>query len=307
MSLARAVQLLTAQPVKTGTGRKAVELAPPTKAEATFALNYLEAFGYLKQSLAGWKDIKIEDVLAAVGLFQSWFGLKKTLQLDPATVKSMEWPRCGHVDIHRDHHVHALKLKEQVNQNLARWKKDGLTYGFASFVPGLTADVQRRLTAQAFEAWTRYGNIDVKETTNSTADIVIGTGQGARSNFDGPGGTLAWAYLPDGNDNQLEMRFDLGETWTDDPASRGILYLNVATHEYGHLLGLDHSKVQSALMAPYYSPAVAVPQQNDDIPRFQARYGVRTAPPANTPTPPARPKVVVTGDVEVTVNGRKVA
>lgn len=298
MSLARAVQILTSQPIRVGTGKKAKELAPPSRAEAVFALNYMEAFGYLEKSLAGWRDIRVEDVLKAVGLFQSWFGLKKTLQLDPATVKSMEWPRCGHADIARAHLPETTKVVEHVAENLPRWTKTGLTYAFAKFVPGLTADAQRRLTSQAFEAWTKWINLDVRETTGK-ADIVIGTGQGARSNFDGPGGTLAWAYLPDGTDQPLEMRFDLGETWTDDPAARGILYLNVATHEYGHLLGLTHSKVASALMAPYYSPAVAVPQQNDDVARVQALYGAR--PSAE------RARVVVNGDVEVVVNGRKVA
>lgn len=304
MSLARAVQLLTAQPVTMGVGKKTKKVSPPSKPEAVFALSYMETFGYLEQSLAGWRDIRIEDITKAIGLFQSWFGLRKTLQLDPATVKSMEWPRCGHPDIDRAHNTEAAAVDAFVSANLPRWAKDGLSYKFASFVPGLTADVQRRLTIQAFEAWTKWINLDVKETTGGSADIIIGTGQGARSNFDGPGGTLAWAYLPDGSDQQLEMRFDLGETWTDTPTARGIMYLNVATHEYGHLLGLDHSKVASALMAPYYSPAVAVPQQNDDVSRVQARYGVRTP---GAPPPVPRPKIVVTGDVEVLVNGRAVS
>ncbi len=317
MSLQRAVQLLTAQPLKTGKRHKKGECPPPPNVpEARFAIQYLDAFGYLEKSLAGWKDIRIEDVAKAIGLFQTWFGVKKSLQLDPQTVKAMEGPRCGHPDIVRDHNPKALAIKAFVNSNLPKWSKVGITYGFASFVPGLAQDVQRKLAAQAFAAWTQYGNFSVQETTGSTADIILGTGQGARSNFDGPGGTLAWAYLPDGSDNQLEMRFDLGETWITDPTRRGILYLNVATHEFGHLLGLDHSKVQSALMAPYYNPATAAPQANDDIPRFQARYGTRTTPVTpptpttpTTPPVPAGPKasVVINGDVSVVLNGKQVA
>lgn len=301
MSLTRAVQLLTSQPIKTGTGKKAKTVPPPSRQEAVFALTYMETFGYLRDALAGWKDIRIEDITAAIGLFQAWFGLKKTFQLDPATVKSMEWPRCGQADVVRDHNTEALAVKAFVTANLPRWTKDGLTYKFAAFVPGLTADVQRRLTTQAFEAWTQWVNLGVRETTGGSADIVINTGQGARSNFDGPGGTLAWAYLPDGSDQPLEMRFDLGETWTDTPTARGIMYLNVATHEYGHLLGLDHSKVASAVMAPYYNPAVAAPQHDDDVARIQKLYGVRASP-----IKPKRPRVVIDGDVEVLVNGRLV-
>ena len=306
MSVARAVQLITAQPVKASGKKKGEQPPPPSAPEAKFAVSYLDAFGYLEKSLSGWKDIKFEDLSKAIGLFQSWFGVKKSYQLDPQTVKAMECPRCGHCDITRKHHVSALAIKEFVNTNLPRWTKNGITYGFASFVPGLTKDVQRQLAAKAFGAWTQYGNLTVSEGGGSTPDIVIGTGQGARSNFDGPGGTLAWAYLPNGSNQQLEMRFDLGETWVANPAQRGILYENVACHEFGHLLGLDHSKVQAALMAPYYNPAIPSPQANDDVPRFQARYGVKTTPTAPPPVaPPAgpRPKVVLTGDIAVELNG----
>lgn len=306
MSLSRAVQLLTAAPITVGAGKKKVTLASPTKAEATFAISYMDAFGYLEQSIRTWDKIKIEDITKAIGLFQNWFGLKKSLQLDPATVKAMEWPRCGHPECLRAHHGKAAKVKEFINSNLPRWTKDGITYGFASFVPGISQDEQRKLASQAFQAWCRHGNLSVTEGGGSRPDIVLHTGQGARSNFDGPGGTLAWAYLPDGSNQQLEMRFDLGETWITDARQRGILYLNVACHEFGHLLGLDHSKVKTALMAPYYSPAVDAPQANDDIPRFQARYGERTTPP-DTPPPSAKPKVVITGDVAVEINGRQVA
>ena len=49
--------------------------------------------------------------------------------------------------------------------------------------------------------------------------------------------------------------------------------LNVACHEFGHLLGLTHSKKPGALMAPYYNPFIATPQQDDDIVRVQKLYG----------------------------------
>lgn len=310
MSVSRAVQLITAMPVKASGSKKGEVPPPPSTPEAKFAISYLDAFGYLEKSVSTWKDIKIEDVTKAIGLFQRWFGVKQSHQLDPQTVKAMEAPRCGHCDICRKHNVLAVRVKEHINTNLPRWTKNGITYGFASFVPGLSKDVQRQLAAQAFSDWTRHGNLTVAEGGGSTPDIVIGTGQGPRSNFDGPGGTLAWAYLPQGDNQQLEMRFDLGETWVADTGKRGILYRNVACHEFGHLLGLDHSKVDTALMAPYYKESVVIPQAADDVPRFQARYGVKTAPPTPTePVPPVgvKPKVVITGDVAVELNGRQVA
>jgi hypothetical protein len=100
--------------------------------------------------------------------------------------------------------------------------------------------------------------------------------------------------MPDGSDQQLLMKFDLDETWIENANQRGILLENVACHEFGHLLGLTHSQVQGALMAPYYNAAISTPQQNDDIPRILARYGPATAQPpvGPTPTPPVIPPVV---------------
>ncbi len=107
------------------------------------------------------------------------------------------------------------------------------------------------------------------------------------------------------------MKFDVDEAWTLLPGQRGTMLVNVATHEFGHLMGLSHSRLQTALMAPYYNAAIAVPQSQDDITRFQARYGVRqgpVTPPVPVPVPaPGVARVEITGAVTVLVNGRQIA
>lgn len=290
--------------------------------EVQFALQYLDAFGYLVHALADWDDIKLPDITRAVKQFQGVFGLARNGQLCSKTIRAMEAPRCGCPDVSRAHHLQYRAVQKWARAMLPAWKKRGLVYAIADYLPSLAQSDVDLVVASAFAAWTQLGNVDVAQTKDPTkSDIVISTGEGPRSNFDGPGGVLAWAYMPDGNDQQLTMKFDLSETWVLGPNDRGIILLNVATHEFGHLFGLDHSVVQSALMAPYYNAATATPQANDDIPRFQTRYGVRSGLPAPTPAPtptptpsptpvppPASSKVgiAISGDVNVWVNDKKV-
>lgn len=292
--------------------RAALNNAPhaPDERVAKFSLSYLDAFGYLKNELAQWKDISLTDIITAIKQFQGFFGLPRNGQICTKTVRAMEMPRCGCPDILRARHRTFRAMKELAATNLPRWQKTGLTYSITDYVPGVSKTDFESTVYNAFQAWVRLGNVEVNPAKSAQADIIISTGSGPQSNFDGPGGTLAWAYLPDGSDQQLLMRFDLGETWILDATQRGIVVANVATHEFGHLLGLDHSRVQSALMAPYYNVATSVPQANDDIPRFQARYGVRSGPAVPTPNPPAgaaRIDLAITGGVSVYVGGQKVA
>ncbi len=95
------------------------------------------------------------------------------------------------------------------------------------------------------------------------------------------------------------MRFDLDERWVIGNPQGGILMRNVACHEFGHLLGLEHSTRQTALMAPYYAPSIVKPQASDDVPRIQALYGAAPVPPpVPTPIPPAVGNATVTLYVE---------
>lgn len=219
---------------------------------------------------------------------QKALGLKPTGSIDHQLVKMMEFtPRCGLPD-------YAMADGPQA----AKWGLNELTYYVEQYVEGLTKSDQDEVLARAWASWAGAANLKfTRVTTAGKANFVISTGRGRGQNFDGPGNTLAWAYLPSGNSyqGQLLMRFDLDERWLSSPGQRGILMENVACHEFGHLLGLDHSKVSTALMAPYYSPNVPKPVDNDDVRRIVALYGKpATSSPQPTPAPTPAGKYVVT-------------
>jgi hypothetical protein len=289
--------------------------SPPVHAPdpnvANFALSYLNAFGYLKDELSQWNGITLDDITTALDQFQSTFSLPRSGNLCVQSVRAMQMPRCGCPDIPANN-PNYLRMMEFVTANLARWQKTALLYSIENYLPNISKTDFEAVVDQAFQNWAQLGNIQINRATTGDADIVISTGSGPQSNFDGPGGILAWAYLPTGSDAQLLMEFDLAENWTVTPGSSGVQIANVACHEFGHLMGLSHSTMQSALMAPYYNVAIATPQSQDDIPRFVARYGTKTpgSPPVSPPLipTPATPSLVsvvsITGQASVILNGQ---
>lgn len=240
-----------------------------------FAMDYLTFFGYVAINLL--QNIDYAKLDAAVKAFQRMFNLKVDGVIGPKTLRAMETPRCGcpdKLDPKNKHHIQFINAKDAADKQRNQWNKQGLTFAVRQYVTGLGKPTQDKIFAAAFKAWDDVCGLNINRIKDANkADIAIATGKGIQHNFDGRGGTLAWAYMPKGNDQQLIMRFDLDETWISQPTDRGIMLLNVACHEFGHLLGLDHSKSTGALMAPYYNPFVSGPQDNDDIKRIQKIYG----------------------------------
>ncbi|RXN32616.1 collagenase 3-like protein [Labeo rohita] len=106
--------------------------------------------------------------------------------------------------------------------------------------------------AKAFKLYSDVIPLDFKQIHSGTADIMIlfkARYHGDFYPFDGPNGVLAHANAP-GPEQGGDTHFDDDEWWT--LSSQGINLLLVAAHEFGHALGLDHSRDPSALMYPTY-------------------------------------------------------
>ncbi|KAL0182975.1 hypothetical protein M9458_022350, partial [Cirrhinus mrigala] len=108
--------------------------------------------------------------------------------------------------------------------------------------------------------------------------------------FDGPNGFLAHAFPPfEGIGG--DAHFDDDETFFYRSPQGYNLFL-VAAHEFGHSLGLEHSRDPGALMYPTYvyrdMDTFVLPK--DDVEGIQSLYGPnKDDGPNPKPTPPVTP------------------
>ncbi|XP_035536060.1 collagenase 3-like [Morone saxatilis] len=248
------------------------------------------AEGYLTQfySDVGMKNsstrtIKENTFSQDLQAMQAFFGLEVTGVLNNETVEVMKAPRCGVSDISRYGHF-AGKPK---------WQKRLITYRITQYTPDLTQSQVDATIAQAFQLYSDVIPLDFKQVSSGTADIMIlfkGGYHGDFYPFDGAGGVLAHANSP-GQNQGGDTHFDDDETWT--LTQRGVNLLLVAAHEFGHALGLDHSRDRRALMFPTYkyvnTNGYRLP--DDDRRGVQALYGSRTPVPTTPkPKPPPGPE-----------------
>jgi hypothetical protein len=178
-----------------------------------------------------------------------------------------------------------------------------LTYSFINGTPDLAGSRDHEIVREAFGAWADVTPLRFTEVAPvADPDFPVSwerASHGDGSPFDGLGtirsNLLAHAFFPPpcGGAFAGALHFDEDETWTDQKAPGRIRLLNVAIHEIGHLLGLDHSDTQDAIMFAFYDDDVDS-LRPDDIAGVQALYG---APPAG-PTP-IRGRLSGSGDSQV--------
>ncbi|MBY0586222.1 matrixin family metalloprotease [bacterium] len=98
----------------------------------------------------------------------------------------------------------------------------------ASFMPtGYESQIR-----SAFQAWSDVANITFTEVPTGGQIRLFGQA------IDGPGSTAGQAQYP-GSGTRF-IRFDTANTWTTDPDGAGSYVYQLALHEIGHSLGLEH-------------------------------------------------------------------
>lgn len=241
-------------------------------------LEYADKFGYLEG--IHWGDVEaLAQVRDRIVKIQSVLGIEEDGVPGSQTLKAIETvPRCANRDY--------LFAREAINR-WAREQADSLTWCIRDYLSGMQSEVQDQIMDGAWKAWEAVCNLTLIPVRDPRqANIVISCSADARDELGTPGNVLAWAELPQGanHNRQLLSKFDLAERWALEPNQQGILLFNVACHEFGHLLGLDHTMIRGELMYPTYARNISLPQQRYDIPQVRERYGSRTTPPSPPPT-----------------------
>jgi hypothetical protein len=204
---------------------------------------------------------------ADLAAYAHWAG-----RTEQAAETELLQPRCGVPDIQR-----AGVCKWSVKSLRVHWNLRGLPdwcdAAFADALPILEGLCGIKLA---------------RTNTRSQAHIWA-----TAARIDGPGGTLAWSYLPCPEPKALpglEQRYDAADSFL--VASRG-RFVRTVIHEIGHALGLDHNNDQRSFMFPtILTDSVSIPLTDPAAVGLIGRYGPSPVPELPTPgfpTPPPAP------------------
>uniref|UniRef100_A0A3B4DDN9 interstitial collagenase n=1 Tax=Pygocentrus nattereri TaxID=42514 RepID=A0A3B4DDN9_PYGNA len=251
-----------------------------------FHQNYLKKLYNMKEEhtrSARSTDHSVSEMSEKLSEMQEFFGLKVTGTLDAETLEVMKKPRCGVPDV--------AGYNDATGSY--KWTKKQLTYRIENYTSDMTQEEVDSSIGRALKVWADITPLRFSRIYSGVADIMISfpvRDHGDGSPFEGEGGFLAHAFVPSpaiGGD----AHFDDDETFTFS-SSKGYNLFLVAAHEFGHSLGLDHSRDPGALMYPMYSfrdvENFLLPQ--DDVSGIQALYGPNPDKPERpVPKPPVTP------------------
>ncbi|RNA19960.1 matrix metallo ase-14-like [Brachionus plicatilis] len=268
---------------------------------------YLNRFGYLdttsSKKSANLIMVPSENstnpiVTTAIKKFQKFAGLNQTGVIDEDTKKMMTTPRCGHPDKLGD---------DQKNRNRryalqgSKWPKSNIQFKITKY-PAYRLMSKRDINDElkrAFDLWSVNSNLefelvdeignksisklilpesDKNKSKTNDVDIEIRFESGYHGDsepFDGSGMILGHAYFPEFGGS---THFDADEFWTKN-STNGVNLYQVAVHEFGHALGLEHSENFDAIMAPFFRGYTTdFKLHSDDLTGIEMLYGPNKKP-----------------------------
>uniref|UniRef100_G1SJV0 Matrix metallopeptidase 26 n=1 Tax=Oryctolagus cuniculus TaxID=9986 RepID=G1SJV0_RABIT len=185
--------------------------------------------------------------------------------LDEKIVTVMHQPRCGVPD----------GIHHSTNPGRPKWNKSSLTYSIINYPYGMRPSTVSGIIGGAISIWSSVTPLMFQQVESQDADIELSFRKRAHGDgwsFDGPGGILGHAFLPD-SQSQGAVHFDKDEHWST--SNRGFNLFLVSIHEIGHSLGLPHSTNRNSIMYPtyWYQNPKKFHLSDEDIQRIQQLYG----------------------------------
>ncbi|HEX6204890.1 MAG TPA: M10 family metallopeptidase domain-containing protein [Solirubrobacterales bacterium] len=163
------------------------------------------------------------------------------------------------------------------------WNHTNLTYAFENGTADIAGENERQAIRDGMALWSAASPLTFSEVPVESAEIKIKWAEGNHGDsisFDGAfngvtGGILAHSSWPT-DPASGDIHFDDAETWSlneQTKIAQPFDLVTVAAHEFGHSIGLEHSKVNSALMYSPFETASHRYLATDDIEGVHSAYG----------------------------------
>jgi hypothetical protein len=162
--------------------------------------------------------------------------------------------------------AHAFTVKSTDDGDTLRWRRFPIGYTWYGAAPDGVSDPERELAA-AFGRWADVPGVPVRFAPEpGRVDVPVESPDDLQlvwAATDWPfdpellAMTSSWSRDDTGEIVAFDLRINAGQPWSDDDAPDAFDFRACLTHEAGHVLGLDHSALESATMFATTGPGEA--------------------------------------------------